>query len=132
MKKDIKIPKVTDVHIVLLHEYNPDFEAKEWNAYILNNKNTPIELVFVVSKGYDGDIKTATIRHSMEGLSAKSFEKLEFVQDDVLKLNNEFFLTFYAEDTLFEKRFIFEKESVQESNMTILPLLNKKGILPSN
>ncbi len=131
MKKDIKIPKVTDVHIVLLHEYNPDFKANEWNAYILNNKNVPIELVFVVSKGYDGDTKTATLRHSMEGLEAKSFEKLEFVQDEVLKLNNEFFLTFYAEGTLFEKRFVFKKGSIKESNMTILPLLNKKGILPS-
>lgn len=131
MKKDIKIPKVKDIHVALLYEYNTDFRAKEWNAYLINNKSTPIELIFVVSKGYDGDIKTSPLRHSMEGLEPKSFSKLEFVQDEVLQLNNEFFVTFYENGTLYEKRFIFKKGTVSEDNAIDIPLLGAKGVLAS-
>ncbi|WP_298504275.1 hypothetical protein [uncultured Maribacter sp.] len=131
MKKDIHIPEVTDIYIALIYEYNADFKAKEWNAYILNDKNVPIELVFIVSKGFDGDIKTAAMRHSMAGLEPKSFAKLEFVQDEVLKLNNEFFVTFYSKGVLFEKRFLFKKDTVTENNTIKIPLLGIKGILAS-
>ena len=131
MKKDIKIPEVKGVHVALLYEYNSDFRAKEWNAYILNDKENPIELVFVVSKGYDGDIKTSPLRHSMEGLEPKSFAKLEFVQEEVLALNNEFFVTFYENGTLYEKRFVFKKGTVSEENAIDIPLLGTKGVLAS-
>ena len=131
MKKDIEIPEVKDIHIALLYEYNKDFRTKEWNAYIVNNKSTPIELIFVVSKGYDGNIKTATMRHSMAGLEANAFAKLEFVEDEVLKLNNEFFVTFYLNGTLYEKCFVFKKGTVSEKNTIEIPLLGTKGVLAS-
>ena len=71
MKKDIEIPVVKDVYIAMLYEWNDDFRSNEWNAYLINDGNLPIEMVFVVSKGYDGDKKTATMRHRMEALEAK-------------------------------------------------------------
>ena len=129
MKKDIKIPVVKDVYIALVYEWNDEFLSKEWNAYILNDGSTPIALVFVVSKGYHGDIKTATMRHSMEALGAKSYEKLEFVQKEVLDLTNEFYVTYYLKSKLYEKRFIFQKGSVTEQNLTQIPLLDKSGVL---
>lgn len=129
MKKDIEIPVVKDVYIALVHEWNDEFHSKQWNAYILNDGNTPIELVFVVSKGYHGDIKTATMRHSMEALGAKSFEKIEFVQKEVLDLTNEFYVTYYLKGKLFEKRFIIQKGSVTEQNLNQIPLLERDGVL---
>ena len=129
MKKDIKIPVVKDVYIALVYEWNDEFLSKEWNAYILNDGSIPIALVFVVSKGYHGDIKTATMRHSMEALGAKSYEKLEFVQKEVLDLTNEFYVTYYLKSKLYEKRFIFQKGSVTEQNLTQIPLLDKSGVL---
>ncbi len=129
MKKDIEIPVVKDVYIALVHEWNDEFLSNEWHAYILNDGSTPITLVFVVSKGYHGDIKTATLRHSMEALEAKSYEKLEFVQKEVLDLTNEFYVTYYLKGTLYEKRFIFQKDSVTAQKLTQIPLLDKSGIL---
>lgn len=131
MKKDIEIPSVKAVYIALIQEWNDDFLEKTWNAYLINDGNLPIELVFVVSKGYDGDLKTATMRHRMEALEAKSYQKLEFVQEEVLDLTNEFYVTYYLHDQLYEKRFVFEKGSVSEENMTQIPLLEIKGILAS-
>lgn len=129
MKKDIEIPVVKDIYIALAHEWNDEFLSKEWNAYILNDGSTPIALVFVVSKGYHGDIKTATMRHSMEALGAKSYEKIELVQKEVLDLTNEFYVTYYLKGKLYEKRFIFQKGSVTEQNLTQIPLLEREGVL---
>ena len=129
MKKDIEIPVVKDIYIALVHEWNDEFLSKEWNAYILNDGSTPIKLVFVVSKGFHRDVKTATMRHSMEALGAKSFEKLEFVQKEVLDLTNEFYVTYYLKGKLYEKRFVFQKDSVTAQKLTQIPLLDKSGIL---
>ncbi|MGB5436510.1 MAG: hypothetical protein WBM98_11525 [Maribacter sp.] len=131
MKKDIEIPKVKAVYIALIQERNDDFLEKTWNAYLINDGSLPVELVFVVSKGYDGDLKTATMRHHMEALEAKSYQKLEFVHKEVLDLTNEFYVTYYLHGQLYEKRFVFEKGSISEENLTQIPLLEIKGVLAS-
>jgi hypothetical protein len=128
LKKDIEIPVAKDVYIALIHEWNEEFLSKDWNAYIINNRNTPIEMALIVSKGYDGDRKTSTMRHAIGVVGAKTYEKIELVQEDVLTLNNEFFVTYYADNKLYEKRFLFEKNSIQESNLITVPLIEKDGI----
>ncbi|APQ17184.1 hypothetical protein [Maribacter hydrothermalis] len=128
MKKDIEIPIVKNVHIVIIHEWNEEFLDKDWNVYIVNNRTTGIEMTMVVSKGYDGDRKTSIMRHSIGDIEAKSFKKVEVVQDDVLALNNEFFVTFYDDNKLYEKRFVFEKNTIVEKNLVRIPLMRKEGI----
>jgi len=128
VKKDIEIPIVKDVHVAIIHEWNEEFLPKDWNAYILNNSAIPIEMVLVVSKGFDGEIKTSLMRHAIAIVGAKSFEKIEVVQEDVLGLNNEFFVTYYVDNELYEKRFMFKKGAVTEANLTTIPLIEKDGI----
>ncbi len=129
MKKDIEIPVAKDVHVAIVHEWNEEFLSKDWNAYIINNRTTPIDMVLIVSKGYDGTTKTSTMRHGIGLIAPMSFEKIELVQEDVFKLTNEFFVTFFAEDKLFERKYIFPKNSISEKNLTTIPLLEKDGIL---
>ncbi len=129
MKKDIEIPIAKDVYVALVHEWNQEFLDKDWNAYILNDRDTPIEMVIIVSKGFDADRKTSTMRHSIGEITAKSFEKIEVVQEDVLTLNNEFFVTYYADNKLYEKRFIFESGSVSVDYLKSIPLIEKNGVL---
>ncbi|MFS4454528.1 hypothetical protein [Maribacter sp. 2304DJ31-5] len=128
MKKDIEIPIAKDVYVALVHEWNEEFLSKDWNAYILNDRTSPIEMVIIVSKGYNGDQKTSTMRHAIGNVAAKSYEKIEVVQEDVLQLNNEFFVTYYADGKLYEKRFLFEKSSVVTANLTMIPLIEKDGV----
>ncbi|QLG45496.1 hypothetical protein [Costertonia aggregata] len=129
MKKDIEIPIAKDVHVAIIHEWNEEFLSKDWNAYIINNGSFPIEMVLVVSKGYEGDKKTSIMRHAIGVVAAKSFEKIEVVQEDVLALNNEFFVTYYADNKLYEKRFEFTKGSVSESRLSTIPMIEKEGVL---
>ena len=50
MKKDIAIPKVTDVYMAIVKEYNEDFQSEDWNAYIINNKEVDLEMFLKQSK----------------------------------------------------------------------------------
>jgi hypothetical protein len=129
MKKDIEIPIAKEVYVALIHEANEEFLDREWNAYILNNRATAIDMVMVVSNGFDTERKTSTMRHVIGELAAKSFKKIEVVQEDVLTLNNEFFVTYYADSKLYEKRFIFESGSVSIGNLSPIPILEQDGIL---
>jgi hypothetical protein len=131
MKKDIKIPEVNDVYIAIVKEYNEEFKCDDWNAYIINNKNVAIEMVIIVSKGYDEDTlkETAILRHKIEKLPSKYFAKIELVQEEVLKLVNFFNVTFFEGSQLFDKKYVFEKGTIKEGNLRMIPMLKKRGIL---
>ncbi|AYN65913.1 hypothetical protein D1013_00210 [Euzebyella marina] len=130
MKKDIEIPVAKDVHVAIIREWNDEFLSKDWNAYIINDRSDAIEMVIVVSKGFDEDRKTSTMRHGIGKMEAKSFAKIELIQEEVLALDNEFFVTFFAEDKLYEKRFLFPKYSVSEKKLQQIPIVEREGILP--
>ena len=129
MKKDIEIPVAKDVHIAVIHEWNKEFLSKDWNVYIINNRSTTIEMVLIVSKGYDGDRKTSTMRHAIGVVAGKGFEKIELIQEDVLTLDNEFFVTYYADNKLYERRFLFKKNTINKNGLIPIPLIEKDGIL---
>ncbi|CAZ95565.1 hypothetical protein [Zobellia galactanivorans] len=130
MKKDIEIPIAKDVHVAVVREWNEEFLSKDWNAYILNNRTDAIEMTIIVSKGYDDERKTSTMRHGLGLIAAKSFAKIEVLQEDILALDNEFFVTFFAEGKLFEKRFVFPKNTINERDLQPIPLIDLEGILP--
>lgn len=129
MKKDIEIPIAKEVFVAIVHEWNDDFLSKDWNAYVINNSNRAIDMVLIVSKGFDKDKKTSTMRHGIGLVGAKSYEKIEMVQEDVLALDNEFFVTFFADDKLYERRYIFEKNTVNEKNLINIPIIDKEGVM---
>ncbi len=127
------MPEVSGVYVAIVHEDNNE-GVKVWNAYVINDKLSPIENVFVSSKGYleDGDgvgRKSSTLRHFYKVVSAKSFQKIEAVIEDVFKLNNEYFVSFYLDGTLFDKKFIFASDTISADRLTIVPVVEQKGVL---
>ena len=130
MNKDVDIPKVEGVYMAITHDYNEVFKTNDWNAYLINDKDEVIEMILIVSHGYDGEIKTSTMRHKIEKLPAKSGAKIELMQDEVLKLNNEFKLTFFLNNKLYEKTFLFKKNTIKESVLRTIKILDsKRGII---
>ncbi len=129
MKKDIEIPEVKDVFIVVVKEDNPEFRSSDWNAYIINAKLVPVEMVLIISRGFDSNKSTATMRHTVKVLPARSFAKIEYLQDEVLNLNNEFLVTFFEGNKMFEKTFLLPKHSVKDSALKEIPVMTLKGIL---
>ncbi len=129
MKKDIKIPLVKGIYVAAVREENKEFRSWDWNAYIINDLKEPVEMVLIVSRGFYKERTTSTMRHTIKILPAKSFAKIEFLQDEVLAINNEFSITFFAEGKMFEKKFTFKKNSIKESKAVELPVMKNKGIL---
>lgn len=129
MKKDIEIPESSGIHVAAVREKNEEFKSLDWNAYIINDKNEAVEMVLIVSKGYNNKKATSTMRHSMKVLPAKSFAKIEFLQDEVLQLENEFSVTYFGGGKMYEKTFSFSKNSIKEKNAEELPVIKQKGIL---
>lgn len=129
MKKDIEIPEVNDVFIAVVKEDNPEFRSSDWNAYIINAKPVHVEMVLIVSRGFDSHRSTATMRHTIKVLPARSFAKIEYLQDEVLILNNEFLVTFFEGNKMFEKTFLLPSHSVKDSALKEIPVMTLKGIL---
>lgn len=131
MKKDITIPEVKGIHLAAVREWNKDFRTHDWNVYILNENTFPVETILIVSDGSDKKDITSTMRHSLKILPAKSFAKIELLQPEILKLNNKFSVTYFAENTMFHKQFLFKKNSISESAQGEIPLMKEEGVLAS-
>lgn len=132
MKKDIEFPSVTDVAVAIVTEKN-ELNQDEWNVYLLNFKNQAIEGVLVSSRGY-GEVnqekrKTSELRHFLNVVDKKSFAKIEPIVEDVFGLNNEYWVSFYLDQKMYDKKFIFLPETITEKNLISIPIINKKGVL---
>jgi hypothetical protein len=129
MKKDIQIPEVTDVEVAVVYEFNDEYKTDDWNIYIINNKKVDLEQVLIVSQGFNETKTTSLLRKKIDNLPANSFAKVEFIQPELFKLNNRFQVSFFADNKLFDKTFVFEKDSVKEGALRMIPELKKSGIL---
>lgn len=129
MKKDIEIPQVKDVYVAAVKEFNEEFQAEEWNIYLINDSQTDLEIVLIVSRGFDKQRETSVMRHKIEKLPSRNFAKIEFVQDEVLSLNNEFRISYFVNSKMFDKKFTFTKNSIRETALGEIPLIPKRGIL---
>ncbi len=129
MKSDIEIPEVKDVHVAIVQEYNPEFEWNDWNAYMINDRDTAIEMVLIVSSGFNDDKTTSTMRHSIKEMPPKSYAKIELLQKEVLALTNEFRVTFFADGKMYDKKYVFEKNTVSADTIGAIPVMELKGIL---
>lgn len=132
MKKDIEMPEVSGVYVAVISEKDSD-GSKSWNAYLVNDKEESIKNVFVSSKGYLLDLngkesKSSILRHYYKEIRSKSSQKIEVVIDDVLKLNNEYFVSYYFQNKLFDKKFVFLAETIKKEHLSEVPVLEKQGV----
>ncbi|GAA4846962.1 hypothetical protein [Algivirga pacifica] len=134
MLKDIEpTPPVEDVAVVAVIEDKENKEGLVWSVYLFNMKETPIETVLVSSHGYgiyEGkEVKTSTLRFSLGDIPALTFEKIEAIHEQLFVLNNEYWVTFYENGRLLDKKYTFEPGSICEENTIDLPFIGKKGVL---
>lgn len=134
MLRDIKHIAVEDIAIVVIPiDLNLSEEEQIWEVYILNLKQTPIENVMIASQGYGvlngEEVMTSTLRHFLGDMSPLSFSLIEPIQHKVFGLNNEYWLSFYINGEIFDKKYIFLPESINPSYFTQIPLLEKRGVM---
>ena len=129
MKKDIEIPEVKNVTIAVVREDG------EWRVYLINNNNVALENTLVSSTGYgekDGQQqKTSTLRHFLETVPAKSWAVVEQINEDVFHLSNEYWVSYYIDKQIFDKKFVFVPDSIKEENLSYIKELEMEGVLHS-
>lgn len=127
MKKDIKMPEVTGVKLCIGKSTNQLGES-EWHVYLINKNLIELTNVMIVSKGYESKEKdarqTSTLRHLIEKVEEQSIAKIESISPKVFPFYNEFWVSYYILNELFDKKFIvepfqeFELEEIEELNLS--------------
>jgi hypothetical protein len=129
LKKDIQIPEVSGVEVAVVYEYNALYKTDDWNIYIINNKNVDLEMIVIVSQGFSETKTTSLLRKKLETLPANSFAKVEFIQPELFVLNNRFQVSFFENNQLKDKTFLFEKNTIKEGGLRMISEIKKRGIL---
>jgi hypothetical protein len=133
MKADITIPEVENVFLAAIPEWSDDFMENVWNVYLINDSDFDLESVMVVSKAFgtiDGEMKkTSLLRHAFVQVPSVSVVKIEMIEKSVLVLDNEFMVTFFIESTLYDKKFIFKKNTLNEEATEEVPILFVEGVI---
>lgn len=127
MKKDIQFLPVKDVYFTVARE------GEDWKVFLINRSQDILENVMITSKGYgekDGKKQqTSVLRHAIPKLEAGEYALIEPIDPQVFHLNNEYWLSFFIDTQVFDKKYIFVPDSISEDNLSFIPELNLQGIL---
>jgi len=132
MIKDLPENTVKDIAIAVALE-KESAESKIWYVYLVNLKKEPIENVMITSRGYgekDGEqVKTSVLRHMFPVVEPGTFKQIEPIDEATFGLSNEYWLSYYIGNDIYDKKFIFLPESIIELNFIRIPVVNKPGVM---
>ena len=131
MLKDIDFNHSGQTAIAVVPEYTEDETL--WIAYFINYGPESLDTVMVTSHGY-GEInqlpvKTATLRWMLGDIAAEEICKIEEMPADISLLTNEFWVSYYINNKIFDKKYVFVLDSMNTQLLTDIPFLNTKGVL---
>lgn len=134
MREELMGPKVENIGVAVVRHINEDQE-KQYDVYLLNLREDIIEGIIITSQGYGENpttgekIKTSVLRHSLEVLLPNEAAKIEPIMEEVFGIANEYWVSFWINDQMYDKKFVFVAESISEENMRIIPVLGDEGVM---
>ena len=132
MLKDIPNLVVENIVIAVVPETN-ESNKKVWNVYLVNLYDKGIENVMVSSKGYGTfqgrEVKTSVLRHMIGNIDSHDYAKIEPILTDLFALSNEYWISFYLDKQIYDKKYVFLPEAIKEENFSLIPVLNLKGVM---
>ncbi len=130
MKADIHYPEVQGVAIAIIQE---DKKDSFWDVYLINLREEALKNVLISSKGYGidkgEDVKTSILRHYFPNVEPKNFVKIEPIDPLLFKLSNEYWVSFYVGQEIYDKKYIFLPESIIPDHLIDVPLIGKRGVM---
>ncbi|MEN9399353.1 MAG: hypothetical protein RL632_454 [Bacteroidota bacterium] len=136
MREELLGPKVEKVGVAIIEQIDEEGNTMYY-AYLLNLRDDIMEGIIITSTGYGENvntgekIKTSTLRHSLEVLLPQEAAKIEPIMEDVFALSNEYWVSFWVNNVMYDKKFIFLPETITKDKMKPIPLLGEKGIMIS-
>jgi hypothetical protein len=133
MKESLKGPKVENVAVAIVQSTTEG--ELSYCAYLLSSRDDIMEGIIIASAGYGENtqtgeaIRTSTLRHTIEVLLPNEAAKIEPIMPEVFGLSNEYWVSFWVDGVMYDKRFVFPAESISERNMSLIAALGLKGII---
>lgn len=134
MREELFGPKVENVGVAVVQEILENNE-KAYNVYLLNLRDDIMEGIIITSTGYGENvntgerIRTSTLRHCLEILLPNEAAKIEPIMEEVFGLANEYWVSFWVNDVMYDKKFVFLPETITEKNMKTIPVLGATGVI---
>ena len=128
MKTNIDFSPVVDVTVTIVKN-----EDESWQVFLLNKSDHKINTILVTSKGYghknNKDQKTSLLRHSIPYLEPGMHALVEPIDPSVFHLTNEYWVSYFINDQILDKKFIFAPDTIIEKNLTFISEINAQGVL---
>ena len=134
MREELFGPKVENVGVAVVQELLENNE-KAYNVYLLNLRDDIMEGIIITSTGYGENvntgerIRTSTLRHCLEVLLPNEAAKIEPIMEEVFGIANEYWVSFWVNDVMYDKKFVFLPETITEKNMKPIPVLGATGVI---
>ena len=134
MREELKGPKVENVSVAIV-EIPLENNEKEYIAYLLNFRDDIMEGIIVTSSGYGENpstgeqIKTSTLRKGIELMLPNEAARIEPIMPELFPLTNEFWVSFWVNDVMYDKRFIFVPGSINDEAFKLIDILGYKGVV---
>lgn len=131
MKKDIDFPIVEGVRMAISRQKNEVSGEYEFAVYLINENDFTLENILVNSSGYSKkkEQKTSVLRHYLNNLSPNSVAKIESINPELFALTNQFWVSYYVDKKVYDKKFIFVPDSITEENFKHIDRLEMEGVL---
>ncbi len=135
MKKDIPFLPVAGIQVAIVRSMN-ELASAEWHVVLINRNDQPISTLFVTSKGYsnsesgtEADKKTSTLRHFFAEIGPGQHVIVEPIMPELFRLTNEYWVSYFIGNQIYDKKFIFVPDSIVEDNLIEIEPLGLEGIL---
>jgi hypothetical protein len=69
------------------------------------------------------------LRHFYEEIPDLEFTRVEPIMENTFGMTNEYWVSFYIDGQVYDKKYVFLPESITEKNFTMIPLLNVAGVM---
>ena len=131
MKKDIPTPEVKNVTVVI----KPGKNGEHWTVHLVNSNRFSLHNILIASEGYskkepDRQV-TSVLRQFFEVLKAQSSLQIELIDPKVFHLFNEYGVTYYVDNEIYFKKFLFVPDSIIEDNLIFNCILDTNVVTHS-
>ena len=134
MKEGLLGPKVEKVGVAVIEELT-ETQEKIYNVYLINFRDDIMEGIIITSTGYGENantgerVRTSTLRHSLEVLLPGEIARIEPIMEDVFGLTNEYWVSFWVDEVMYDKKFVFLAETISPSKMKMIHEIGLRGIM---
>jgi hypothetical protein len=134
MKEGLLGPKVEKVGVAVIEELT-ETQEKMYNVYLINFRDDIMEGIIITSTGYGENantgerVRTSTLRHSLEVLLPGEIARIEPIMEEVFGLANEYWVSFWVDEVMYDKKFVFLPETIAPNKMKMIDQIGLKGVM---